>query len=136
MNKKLVVDEFDEKNPKTKLYKGSQDLRPFKNNLIKIVSVTQSPRKTKRLRVVLNDNRYFDFGLKSGKTFLDHHDETKRQKNYLKRHLGNEKEKHLIDNLIPSPSLFSAFLLWYGKDLNKNIDELNKLFEDIHKKNI
>jgi hypothetical protein len=29
-----------------------------------------------------------------------------------RRHLGNKKEKYLIDHLIPSPSLFSYYLLW------------------------
>jgi len=46
--------------------------------------------------------------------------------NYWLRHLGNKKEKELIDNFIPSPALFSAYLLW-GKysNLRDNIDWLN-----------
>ena len=45
-------------------------------------------------------------------TYIDHHDKTKRA-NYWKRHLvANRTELHLITNLVPSPELFSAMLLW------------------------
>lgn len=94
-----------------------------------IEKIIPSPRKNKRYRVILNNNVYFDFGLKNGQTYIDHHDKTKRE-NYLKRHLANDREKYLYDNLIYSPSLFSAYILW-GKftDINKNINYLNKLLE-------
>lgn len=93
-----------------------------------IVKIEPSPRKYKRYRVILDDNTHFDFGLKTGSTFIDHKDEVKRN-NYLKRHMGNPTEKHLIDNLIPSPSLFSAYLLWNTSDIDNNIKILNQLFQ-------
>jgi len=32
--------------------------------------------------------------------------------NYWKRHLANRTEDERITNLVPSPALFSAMLLW------------------------
>jgi hypothetical protein len=52
---------------------------------MKIVKIIKSPRKNKRLRVYLDDNRYFDFGLDTGETFIDHKNEKKRDA-YRKRH--------------------------------------------------
>jgi hypothetical protein len=46
--------------------------------------------------------------------------------NYWLRHYANKKEKELIDNFIPSPALFSAYLLWYSPNLRDNIEWLNK----------
>jgi len=91
-----------------------------------IVRVEDSPLRTKRFRVYLKDNRHFDFGLKGGKTYLDHQDKVKRM-NYRKRHLANPLEKKLIENGTPSPALYSYYLLW-GEytDLKKNIEDLNK----------
>jgi hypothetical protein len=94
-----------------------------------IVKIIDSPLKNKRFRVFLNNNKHFDFGLKNGSTFIDHHDKHKRL-NYRKRHYANVKEKYLIDNLIPSASLFSYYLLWGdSNNLFENIDELNKLLK-------
>ena len=50
-----------------------------------------------------------------------------KRDNYRARHLGNEKEKKLIESFTPSPELFSYYLLWGPyTDLNKNIKYLNK----------
>jgi hypothetical protein len=98
-----------------------------------ITAIYVSPKKTKRYRVYMNDNTYYDFGYKGGSTYIDHKDKTKRE-NYLKRHLANPTEYELIDNLVPSPSLFSAYLLW-GRytNLMDNIKYLNKLWAIKHK---
>ena len=94
-----------------------------------IVKIINSPLKTKRFRVFLDNNKHYDFGLKNGNTFIDHFDEKKRL-NYRKRHYGNKKEKYLIDNLIPSASLMSYYLLWGdSNNLFENIDALNKLLK-------
>lgn len=94
-----------------------------------IVGLDKSPVKFKRFRVKLDDGRHFDFGLDGGKTFIDTGDE-KLKANYLKRHLANATERKLITNLVPSPALFSAILLW-GRytDIHKNIDYLNGLWK-------
>ena len=94
----------------------------------KIIKLENSPVKNKRLRVILNNGDKYDFGLLNAETYIDHGDKEKRL-NYWARHLGNPTEEYRIQNLIPSPSLFSAYLLWgETTNLNKNIKILNKLF--------
>lgn len=80
----------------------------------------------------MDTGKHYDFGLDTGQTYIDHHDNKKRE-NYRKRHLANSIEKALNENLVPSPSLFSMFLLW-GKftDLDKNIVYLNSLWKQKH----
>ena len=92
---------------------------------MKIIHITQSKKRNKRFTVYLDNGDEYDFGLKDGEAFIDHKDPKKRT-NYWLRHLGNKIEKELIDNFIPSPALFSAYLLW-GKysNLRDNIEWLN-----------
>ena len=91
-----------------------------------IESIDHSSLKNKRFRIILSDNRHFDFGLRGAQTFVDHGDLQMRE-NYRKRHLGNVREKYLIDNYIPSPALFSFYILWgESKNLETNLKELNK----------
>ena len=90
-----------------------------------IILIEDSPLKNKRFRVYLSDDRHFDFGQKGGETYIDHSDKVKRE-NYKKRHLANIREKYNIDNFIPSPSLFSYYLLWGDSNkLSENIKKLN-----------
>lgn len=104
-----------------------------------IVKIQPSPLKNKRYRVWV-DTRYgmksYDFGLRGGETYIDHQDKLKR-KNYRARHLANEKEFIFINELIPSPALFSFFLLW-GEypTLEQNIHELNRLWSIKHAKRL
>lgn len=97
-----------------------------------IIKIEKSPIKNKRFRVYMDNGKHYDFGFSTGSTFIDHKDPVLK-KNYLKRHLANPIERELINNLVPSPALFSAFLLW-GKytDLQKNIDYLNNLWTKKH----
>jgi len=97
--------------------------------MVKIIEVIDSPKKNKRFRVYMDDGKHYDFGLDTGSTYIDHHDKQKRLA-YIARHLGNLREKKLIDNLIPSPALFSMVLLW-GKHTNieDNIKYLNRMFK-------
>lgn len=91
-----------------------------------ISSVENSPLKTKRFRVLLDNGKHYDFGLRSGSTYLDHQDKTKRD-NYRKRHLANPLEKARIENYTPSPATFSYHLLWGDStDLTKNVKALNR----------
>lgn len=92
----------------------------------------KSPRKTKRFRAVMDDGRKIDFGYDKGETYIDHGDKVKRQ-NYWARHMANETEERLIDNLVPSPALLSAYLLWGNStSLEKNIHHLNRLWRQKH----
>ena len=94
-----------------------------------IVKIENSPVKHKRYRIIMNDGKHYDFGLLGAETYLDHKDYNKRRAYWL-RHYGNPVEKVLIDNLVPSPSLFSAYILWGSHtSLEKNIKELNNLWK-------
>ena len=93
----------------------------------KIITVQNSPRKNKRLRIYLEDGDYFDFGLKDGSTYIDHQNKSKRY-NYWARHMANPRERELINNLTPSPALYSAYILWgLYPSIQDNIDYLNSI---------
>jgi hypothetical protein len=94
-----------------------------------IVDIKESPIQTKRFRAKLSNGQEIDFGLRSGSTFIDHKDEYKRR-NYWERHYASRNERHLIMNLIPSPALLSALILWgHSTDIKENIKELNKMLD-------
>lgn len=96
-----------------------------------ILSISSSPLKTKRFRVLFQyksgEKKYFDFGYKDAKnTYIDGASDAVRA-NYLKRHMANETERRLITEKIASPALFSARLIWgKSRDINANIRELNR----------
>ena len=97
---------------------------------MKILNISDSPLKTKRFRVHLDNGKHFDFGLKTGQTYIDHENKIKRH-NYQVRHLNLKREQPFIQNLIPSPALFSYFILWgESTSVRKNIQTLNKLLRD------
>jgi hypothetical protein len=97
---------------------------------LEILDIIKSPSVNKRFRVYLNDDTYYDFGLKNGQTYLDHKEELLKV-NYWKRHIASPRENYLINNLIPSPALFSAYLLWGPyPNIYKNIENLNYLFKN------
>jgi hypothetical protein len=97
-----------------------------------ITNIFESPKKGKRLRVIIDNNKSYDFGYPGAFTYVDGAD-AKIKKNYQKRHLANSIEKTLITNLVPSPSLFAYYILW-GKyrDIYKNANYLNKLWLKKH----
>ena len=98
-----------------------------------IVEIKNSPLEFKRYRVIMDNGKKYDFGLKGGRTYIDHHNKMLR-KNYWKRHLGNPTEKKLIQNLVPSPALFSAVLLWGNyTTLKENAEDLNKMWTKKHR---
>ena len=99
---------------------------------MRIGGLQASKKKDKRYVIHIVDGnkvKSYDFGLKGGTTFIDHKDEAKRLA-YLARHMSpGSKEKELIENLIPSPALFSAVLLWGpNKTLTENVVALQKQF--------
>ena len=97
-----------------------------------IVKIEPSHVKNKRYTVTLNDGRRFSFGAEHGHTYVDHHDMTKRT-NYRKRHFGSPKEKPLLENLTPSPSVLAYYILWgQHTSIEKNIQYLNKLWQKKH----
>jgi hypothetical protein len=102
-----------------------------------IEEVIPSPVQNKRFRATLVDEtgrvHKIDFGQKGASTFIDHGDVRKKEA-YWARHMGNKTERHFIENLIPSPSVLSAFLLWGpSQKMDDNIKLLNQLFEVKHR---
>ena len=94
---------------------------------MKIVNVVPSTKQSKKYTAILDNGKEISFGLDGSQTYLDHKDKKKRE-NYWKRHTANKAERNLIENLIPSPALFSAGLLWGKYDnLEDNIRHLNSL---------
>ena len=96
---------------------------------MKILHIEDSPLKTKRFRIYLDNNKHYDFGVKDKhETYIDHQDKVRRER-YRLRHLNNQKENVLINNIIPSSSLFSYYILWGDTtSIQKNIKILNRLF--------
>lgn len=92
---------------------------------MKIVSLEKSTRKDKKYKIIMSDGNEYHFGLKNSITFVEGASEQKRNA-FLLRHINNPKEKDLIENLIPSPALFSFYILWNTNDIDKNIKILNK----------
>lgn len=90
---------------------------------------TPAEKEGKRYTAYMGDGKKIHFGLKGGQTYLEHQDKVKRI-NYWKRHYANPTEKRLIKRLIPSPALFSAFILWgNSSDIDKNVQYLNRLLK-------
>jgi hypothetical protein len=103
-----------------------------------IEEVVPSPLPTKRFRATLVDEtgrvHKIDFGQKGSLTFIDHGSVKKKEAYWARHYGGNKTERHFIDNLIPSPALLSAFLLWGpSKDMMENVKLLNELFEVKHR---
>ena len=98
---------------------------------VEIVELLPSKTENKRFEITLNvdDQEYtFKFGDKNGSTYIDHGDVKKRDA-YRARHYANKVEKYRIDNLVPSPALFSWKLLWGDRtDLLDNLIELQREF--------
>ena len=98
-----------------------------------IIKIIKSPVRHKRFRVFMDNGKHYDFGLDGGRTFIDEGDYEKRH-NYWMRHLANPTEYKLINNLVPSPSLFAAYLLWGSSmRLEENINKLNNLWKIKHR---
>ena len=94
---------------------------------MKIVSLEKSNRKDKKYVVLLDNGKSYHFGLKNAITYVEGATKEKRDA-FLARHLNNPLEKKLIENVIPSPALFSVYLLWNTPSLEKNIKILNRMF--------
>ena len=97
---------------------------------MKISRIVDSPLKTKRFRIYLDNNKHFDFGVKDKhETYIDHHDKTRRER-YRQRHYNSERERPYIENIVPSSALFSYYVLWgESTSIQKNISLLNKLLQ-------
>ena len=95
---------------------------------IQVVEIKPSRVKNKRYTVTLNDGRRFSFGAEHGQTYVDHHSIQLRTA-YRKRHFGSSKEKPLLENLTPSPSVLAYYTSWGRYEtIDQNIQYLNRLW--------
>jgi hypothetical protein len=97
------------------------------NNIIEYVIFRKSDRPDKRLKAIFLDKdknkvHTTHFGLKNGKTYIDHQDNDKRLA-YLARHRPRED----WDNFITSGSL-ARFVLWEKTSLIGGINNYRKIF--------
>jgi hypothetical protein len=91
-----------------------------------MIQIFLSDKPSKRFVAVYNDKKYY-FGQPNANTYIDGTSETTRA-NYWKRHMANKTEKQRIDNLIMSPALLSAYILWGDyRDINKNTKYLEQM---------
>lgn len=90
----------------------------------KINSVVLSTRKGKRYKAVFEDGLEVHFGLKNPKfgTFIDHHDEAKREA-YIARHSKNNEDWNA-----PTAGALSRWLLWEKPSLREAVKAYNKRF--------
>jgi len=101
--------------------------------MVQIMKIDRSNRLGKRFKVILDNGEEYNFGQSFPDeshpiTFIDGASKEKRDA-YIKRHLGNKTENQLINYLVPSPSLFSMYLLWNTNSLQNNIKILNDMFK-------
>ena len=89
---------------------------------MKILNISDSPLKTKRFRVYLDNNKHYDFGFKTGQTYKD---KTKRR-NYQLKHYNSKREHHFISELIPSPALFPLLVLYFMGRVDVHQKEYSK----------
>ena len=101
---------------------------------MEIIEVKELHGKRKRFSITISEYgkiKKYQFGQPNGFTYIDGASNITRN-NYLSRHMANETEADLINNLTPSPALFSAAILWGNSpNIEKNIKELNKAFKKI-----
>ncbi len=90
-----------------------------------ITRVVKSTRKGKKLTAILSDGQQIHFGSDVSQTYTEGASKEKRDA-YMRRHMANAVEKHHIENLVMSPALLSAYVLWNTPDMAQNIKILNK----------
>jgi len=92
---------------------------------VQIVHLEKATKEGKKYSAILNDGRRINFGSNISQTYAEGATKQKRDA-YFKRHLANKTEYHLIKNMIPSPALLSAIVLWLTPSLSNNLKLLNR----------
>ena len=93
---------------------------------MRFVSLYNSKRKGKKYVITFeNPTVVIHFGAKGSSTYLDHHDEVKRE-NYLRRHAVNENWDEV------NAGSMSRWILWGpSTDLETNLELFLKRFDII-----
>ena len=90
--------------------------------MLKLLSIEQSPLKTKKLRAYFNDNTHTDFGQKGASDYTKHGDDF-RKMSYIRRHMKREN----WDNP-KSAGALSLYILWNKKTIEASIANYKKHF--------
>jgi len=97
--------------------------------MVQIIRTIPSPLKNRKIRAILDDHNYIDFGYCGGRCYLDHHDKEKRRQ-YWHDIYKNDTNRELLHWLIPSTITLTMFLLWNKETLSDSIDDLNRLWRE------
>lgn len=87
---------------------------------LKLISITKSPIKTKKLRANFSDGTHTDFGAKGYSDYTIHKD-PERKKRYINRHRSRENWGNL-----KSAGALSLYILWNKPSLNASISDYKK----------
>tara|TARA_R110000822_G_scaffold79053_1_gene189299 strand:- start:405 stop:683 length:279 start_codon:yes stop_codon:yes gene_type:complete len=90
--------------------------------MLKLLSIENSPLKTKKLRASFNDNTHIDFGAKGYSDYLQTNDDF-RKNLYIKRHQSRENW-----NNPKSAGTLSRYISWNKKTLQASIVDYKKRF--------
>ena len=90
---------------------------------MKLISITDSSRKNKKLMAKFDDGKTVHFGLKGSSTYIDHKDDKKKDA-YLARHMKNENW-----NDFKTAGSLSRYILWNKPTLNDSIADFKKKFK-------
>lgn len=90
--------------------------------MLKLLSIENSPLKTKKLRASFNDNTHIDFGAKGYSDYLQTGDDF-RKNLYIKRHQARENW-----NDPKSAGTLSRYISWNKKTLQASIADYKKRF--------
>jgi hypothetical protein len=98
-----------------------------------IISIEPSTRPKKRFMAKYQYEhggiRYYHFGQPNANTYIDGASDQTRI-NYWRRHLANPLERQKIENLIISPAVLSAYVLWgNSRNMDTNVAMLNKIMK-------
>ena len=99
---------------------------------MEIIEIKELHGKRKKYTLIISEYgklKKYQFGQPNGLTYINGASNQVKD-NYWKRHLANKTEYYRISNLIPSPALFSAYILWNTPNIIKNIEILNKMFKE------
>jgi hypothetical protein len=90
-----------------------------------VYDLSRSTRKDKRFMIMTPNDKIVHFGSKTGKAFIDHNDEKKKE-NWINRHSKlNEDWSKEGDE---TAGFWARWLLWNERTLKKSADDIKKRF--------
>ena len=90
---------------------------------LKLIKITKSPKKEKKLRAVFSDGSHTDFGARGMSDYTKHKDPS-RKKLYMSRHRKNEKWSSP-----KTAGALSRWILWNKPSLRDSIKDYKRKFK-------